>query len=167
MDFVEQMLKDFTDAHGTSGHEKSARSVMRNYLEGTAELSHDRLGSLIAEKKGRAEHPRVMIAAHLDEVGFMVSEIDKEGYVRFLPLGGWWGHVVLGQRLNIHTRRYRFTGEGAAGMAGIEEDWLADAELLRVERVDLGTMRKTLDIPDFVMKQPAEKGRVKDGPIRP
>ncbi len=105
MDFVEQMLKDFTDAHGTSGHEGSARSVMRTYLEHSADLSYDRLGSLIAEKKGRAERPRVMIAAHLDEVGFMVSEIDKNGYIRFLPLGGWWGHVVLGQRVNIHTRK--------------------------------------------------------------
>lgn len=105
MDFVEQMLRDFTDAHGTSGHEGSARSVMRRYFEGKAELSYDRLGSLIAEKRGRAERPRVMIAAHLDEVGFMVSEIDKNGFIRFLPLGGWWGHVVLGQRVKIHTKK--------------------------------------------------------------
>jgi endoglucanase len=105
VDFVEQMLKEMTDAHGTSGHEGSARSVMRRYLKNNARISYDRLGSLIAEKKGRAGGPRVMIAAHLDEVGFMVSEIDKNGYIRFLPLGGWWGHVVLGQRVKIHTAK--------------------------------------------------------------
>jgi len=105
VDYVEQMLQDMTDAHGTSGQEGSARSVMRKYLKNTATLSYDRLGSLIAEKKGGAATPRVMISAHLDEVGFMVSEIDKNGYIRFLPLGGWWSHVVLGQRLKIHTAK--------------------------------------------------------------
>jgi len=105
LDFTEQMLKDFTEAHGTSGHEGSARSVMKQYLENYAEISYDRLGSLIAEKRGRAESPRVMLAAHLDEVGFMVSNIDKQGFIQFLPLGGWWGHVILGQRVRIHTRK--------------------------------------------------------------
>jgi endoglucanase len=46
-----------------------------------------------------------MLAGHLDEVGFMVKSITKEGFVRFLPLGGWWGHVVLAQRLIIKTRK--------------------------------------------------------------
>jgi endoglucanase len=46
-----------------------------------------------------------MLAGHLDEVGFMVKSITKEGYIKFLPLGGWWGHVVLAQRLIIKTRK--------------------------------------------------------------
>jgi endoglucanase len=46
-----------------------------------------------------------MLAGHLDEVGFLVKSVTKEGYVRFLPLGGWWGHVVLAQRLLIKTRK--------------------------------------------------------------
>lgn len=110
MDFTEQMLKDFTDAHGTSGHEGSARSVMERYLRQYARLSYDRLGSLVAERKGRSDRPRVIVAAHLDEVGFMVSEIDKGGFIRFLPLGGWWGHVVLGQRVKIHARKASVLG---------------------------------------------------------
>jgi endoglucanase len=47
----------------------------------------------------------VLLGGHLDEVGFMVRSITKEGFIRFLPLGGWWGHVVLGQRLIIKTRK--------------------------------------------------------------
>jgi endoglucanase len=45
-----------------------------------------------------------MLAGHLDEVGFLVKSVTREGFVKFLPLGGWWGHVVLGQRLVIRTR---------------------------------------------------------------
>ncbi len=105
MDATEQLLKDLTDAHGTSGHEGSARSVMRRYLEDRAEISYDKLGSLIAERRGKTDGPRVMVASHLDEVGFMVSEVDKNGFIRFLPLGGWWGHVVLGQRVTIHSAK--------------------------------------------------------------
>ena len=46
-----------------------------------------------------------MLAGHLDEVGFIVKSVTKDGFVKFLPLGGWWGHVVLGQRLIIKTRK--------------------------------------------------------------
>src|SRR2546426_11826262 len=46
-----------------------------------------------------------MLAGHLDEVGFMVKSITKDGFVKFLPLGGWWGHVVLAQRMVIRTRK--------------------------------------------------------------
>ena len=46
-----------------------------------------------------------MLAAHMDEVGFIVKQITSEGYIRFLPVGGWWGHVVLGQRVIVKTRK--------------------------------------------------------------
>jgi phosphohistidine phosphatase SixA len=46
---------------------------------------------------------RVMVVGHMDEIGFMVKEITKDGYIKFLPLGGWWGHVALGQRMRIIT----------------------------------------------------------------
>jgi endoglucanase len=69
------------------------------------ELSRDRLGSFICTKPGDAKAPKVMLAGHLDEVGFLVKSVTKEGFVKFLPLGGWWGHVVLAQRLIIKTRK--------------------------------------------------------------
>lgn len=85
--------------------------VLERHLAGVGEFSRDRLGSFICEKRGARvsrggkEPPRVMLAGHLDEVGFMVKSVTKEGFVRFLPLGGWWGHVVLAQRLVIKTRK--------------------------------------------------------------
>lgn len=78
---------------------------MAKHLKGLGKISYDRLGSIIAEQKGAADSPKVLLAGHLDEIGFMVKEITPEGFIRFLPLGGWWTHVVLGQRLRIRTAK--------------------------------------------------------------
>ncbi len=105
MDRTLVFLKELVDAHGVPGFEDDVAKVMQKYLKGVGPFSKDRLGSFICEKVGEAKGPRVMLAGHLDEVGFMVRSITKEGFVRFLALGGWWGHVVLGQRLIIKTRQ--------------------------------------------------------------
>jgi len=108
MDQTLQFLKDLVDAHGTPGAESPVVRVLERHLKGVGTFSRDRLGSFICEKpgaKGVKDAPRVMLAGHLDEVGFMVKSVTKEGFVRFLPLGGWWGHVVLAQRLVIKTRK--------------------------------------------------------------
>jgi putative aminopeptidase FrvX len=105
MDRTQQFLRDLVEAHGAPGFESDVGEVMRRHLKGIGAFTRDRLGSFICEKKGSAESPRVMLAGHLDEVGFMVKSITKEGYIKFLPLGGWWGHVVLAQRLIIKTRK--------------------------------------------------------------
>ncbi len=80
------------------------RALVRNYLEGLGELSQDKIGSLICKKKGTSESPKVMIAGHMDEIGFMVKHITKDGFLKFLPLGGWFDQVLLGQRVLIKTR---------------------------------------------------------------
>ena len=105
MDRTLKFLKDLVEADGVPGFEGDVATVMQRHLKGVGTLSRDRLGSFVCEKKGSGDGPRVMLAGHLDEVGFMVKSITKEGFVRFLPLGGWWGHVVLAQRLVIKTRK--------------------------------------------------------------
>jgi endoglucanase len=105
MDRTLEFMKDLVEAHGTPGAEGDVAGVMQRYLKGVGRVSRDRLGSFICEKKGSADGPRIMMAGHLDEVGFMVKSVTKEGFVKFLPLGGWWGHVVLAQRLLIRTRK--------------------------------------------------------------
>jgi putative aminopeptidase FrvX len=105
MDRTQQFLKELVEAHGAPGYEENVATVMERYLKGIGSFSRDRLGSFICEKRGSAAGPKVMLAGHLDEVGFMVKSITKEGYIKFLPLGGWWGHVVLAQRLIIKTRK--------------------------------------------------------------
>lgn len=105
MDETLKMLKELTDAPGVPGYEREARLVVERYMEPLAELSRDRLGSVIGRKQGAADGPRVMLAGHLDEVGFMVSLITDEGYLRFQQLGGWWDQVLLSQRVVIKTHK--------------------------------------------------------------
>jgi endoglucanase len=105
MDRTQEFLKELVEADGAPGFESDVAAVMERHLKGVGKFSRDRLGSLICEKKGAAAGPRIMLAGHLDEVGFMVKSVSKDGFVKFLPLGGWWGHVVLGQRLRIKTRK--------------------------------------------------------------
>lgn len=104
MDNTELMFKELTEAHGVPGHEDAVADIMEKYLKDvTDEIKYDRLGSFIARKKGKSDSPKIMIAGHMDEVGFMVKEITEEGYIKFIPLGGWWGHVALAQRVIIKT----------------------------------------------------------------
>ncbi len=105
MSKYEKLLQELTDAHGVSGFEEEAAQVMKKHIVGADEITFDKLGSLIAKKAGTADRPRVMIAGHIDEIGFIVKEITSEGYIKFLPLGGWWGHVALAQRVIIKTMK--------------------------------------------------------------
>ncbi|MEQ6389916.1 M42 family metallopeptidase [Bacillaceae bacterium S4-13-58] len=105
------MLKDLTDAKAIPGDEKEARDVMKQYITPYAdEVYQDHLGSLIAKKVGEENGPKVMVAGHLDEVGFMVTRIDDKGFVYFQTVGGWWGQVMLAQRVTIQTKNGDVTG---------------------------------------------------------
>ncbi|MEP0828225.1 MAG: M42 family metallopeptidase [bacterium] len=110
MDQTELLLQEITDAHGVPGYEDGARAVMAKHLQKFSEVSYDKLGSVVGRKIGSAPSPRVLVGGHLDEVGFMVKEITKEGFLKFLPLGGWWGHVALGQRVLVNASKGHVLG---------------------------------------------------------
>ncbi|HLE52947.1 MAG TPA: M42 family metallopeptidase [Anaerolineales bacterium] len=97
------LLKELTEAHGVPGYEAPIRAVVRKYLESLGELSQDKIGSVICQVKGSIHTPRLMLAGHMDEIGFMVKHITKEGFIHFIPLGGWFDQVLLGQRVVIKT----------------------------------------------------------------
>lgn len=100
-----QMYKELTEAAGVSGYEDEVRQVMARYLEPLGTVSTDNLGSIIATKKGSAEEPRIMVAGHLDEIGFMVTLITEDGFLRFQTIGGWWEQVMLAQRVVVKTHK--------------------------------------------------------------
>lgn len=110
MDSTTQLLKELTEANGVSGYEAPVRAVLRKYLDPLGELSYDKIGSLICKQKGSSDSPRVMLAAHMDEIGFMVKHITDEGFLKFIPLGGWFSQVLLGQRVIIQTRSGEVVG---------------------------------------------------------
>ena len=111
LDETLSMLKDLTDAKGIPGNEREVREVMKKYITPLAdEVTTDGLGSLIAKKVGKEGGPKIMVAGHLDEVGFMITQIDDKGFLRFQPVGGWWGQVMLAQRVTIVTKKGDVTG---------------------------------------------------------
>lgn len=105
-----ELLRALSEADGIPGHEEEVRAILRERLDGTGQLGGDRLGSLVCERRGAAEGPRIMVDCHLDEVGFMVQAVNGRGFVKFLPVGGWWGHVLLAQRVRIRTPRGKVEG---------------------------------------------------------
>ncbi len=98
-----ELLRRLALAPGVPGAERAVRRIVRETVEEVGEISYDALGSLICEVGGKTKSPRVLVDAHMDEVGFMVQSITDEGRLRFVPLGGWWGHVLLAQRVQVLT----------------------------------------------------------------
>jgi endoglucanase len=101
-------LRRLLDAPGPSGYEQAPARVWRAEAETFAdEVTHDVVGNSYARvgpREGIAQAPRVLLAGHIDEIGFVITHIDKEGFLWFAPLGGWDEQVVVGQRLRILSR---------------------------------------------------------------
>ncbi len=104
MDDTLKMMQELTEAPGVPGYEEAVCRVMRRYLEPLGEIMTDNLGSIIARKVGKAGGPKIVLAGHMDEIGFMVTRITDEGFLKFQPLGGWWDQVMLAQRVEVYTR---------------------------------------------------------------
>ncbi|MEN6435068.1 MAG: M42 family metallopeptidase [Anaerolineaceae bacterium] len=143
MDKTASFLKEITEAHGVSGYENPVRKVVRKYMEPLGEVSQDKIGSVICKKAGSSENPRVMIAGHMDEIGFMVKQITDEGFLKFLPLGGWFDQVLLSQRVIVKTHK----GD-IVGVIGVKPPHLLSAEerakvIIRKEMyIDIGATSK-------------------------
>ncbi|MGM7720807.1 M42 family metallopeptidase [Metabacillus sp. Hm71] len=101
-----ELFKTLTELPGASGNEHQVRVFMKSQLElYSDELVQDKLGSIFGVRRGKAEDPTIMVAGHMDEVGFMVTAITDNGMLRFQPLGGWWSQVLLAQRVQIITEK--------------------------------------------------------------
>ncbi|MBQ3002010.1 MAG: M42 family metallopeptidase [Bacilli bacterium] len=98
-------LKEITEATGISGYEANVRKIMEREFEAIgAEISHDNIGSVIGTYVGNPDGPRILIAGHMDEIGFIVTEITEGGYLKFHTVGGWWSQVMLSQQYNVTTK---------------------------------------------------------------
>jgi endoglucanase len=98
---VKELLKKLSNAHGVSGSEGSVFSIVKKELKGYVDEMHeDAMGNLIAVKKGNRF--RVMLAAHMDEIGLIVKFIDDKGFIRFATLGGWYAPTLYNQRVILH-----------------------------------------------------------------
>jgi putative aminopeptidase FrvX len=105
MDTVKDVLRRLSEAVGLAGFEDEARSRVHETIEGLADkVWVDPLGNLLAVRTGKEERPRILLDAHLDEIGFLVQYVHDEGFLRVTPLGGWDPRILPGQRVVLMTR---------------------------------------------------------------
>lgn len=138
MDFFER-LKEYCDICAPSGLEKPMRKrILEDIKDCGAEITVDPNGNLIAFKKGKQRRDKkLVVAAHMDEVGFMVSYIDEDGYVRIEPIGGIDRRVVSG-------RRIRFCKNGLTGVVASKaihiqtKEEYGKCEPIQEMKVDIG-----------------------------
>lgn len=114
-----ETIKKLVEAYGPSGHEEQVRALILGLIGGLAdEISVDALGNVIAWRhSGKEGALKVMLSAHMDEIGLMVTHVDKNGFLRFTPIGGLFPNT-------LHGNRVRFA-DGTIGVIGVDSDVLA------------------------------------------
>lgn len=136
---MKNLLKQLTETFGPSGYEENVRKLVQAQVKPFAdEIKVDALGNLIVRKKptkASKGSKKIMIAAHMDEIGLMVSHVDENGFVRFTSLGGVFGKYV-------HGGRVRFLN-GAQGVIGYDRfEKVHEAPALDKIYIDVGATNK-------------------------
>lgn len=139
------MLKELTDLCGVSGNEDSVRKYIRQVVEPFCDsIKEDVLGNLIVHKKGKTER-KVMLCAHMDEVGLIVSSVSEDGYLKFKTVGGIDPRILPGKRVLVGENKL-------PGVIGIKAVHLTTAEErkktvpVRDMYIDIGAGRPMGDV---------------------
>src|SRR5262249_30833610 len=98
------LFRELTEAHGCPGQEDLVREIVKRELAPFCDLKTDFMGNLIA-KKGGSGGPKLMLAAHMDEIGFRVKHVSDKGFLRVAPVGGWDTRQMASQRVMVHTEK--------------------------------------------------------------
>jgi endoglucanase len=99
-------LEKLSNACGVTGREEEVRNLLIKLMKPHVdEIVVDKLENVIAIKKGKESKPKVMLAAHMDEVGLMVKTVTKEGFIQFAKMGGIDDRILLAQKVTVHTQK--------------------------------------------------------------
>jgi len=108
---MKSTLEKLSNASGVSGFEENIREIIKDELKDHIdEIETDNLGNIIAVKKGKENGKKLMLAAHMDEIGLMVKHIDKKGFIKFSKIGGISDQMLLNQEVYIHTDNGKVLG---------------------------------------------------------
>ena len=109
-----ELLKRLTEAHGVPGQEAAIRNIVKQELGKICDITVDTMGNMHcvkrATKKGKGAPKKLMLAAHMDEIGFVVRYIDSKGFLRVQPLGGWDPRMMAAQRVFVHAKGGELNG---------------------------------------------------------
>lgn len=134
------MLKELCLLNGTSGDEKSVRDFIINEIKPYCEYSVDSLGSIIAFKKGSfVPDNKIMLCAHMDEVGFVIKDIDESGYLSFDAVGGIDAKVIAGRNITVNDIN------GVIGLKPVHlltEDEKGASPAIKSMRIDIGAKNR-------------------------
>ena len=99
---MDELIKTLVESYGPSGFEGEIRSLIHEEINHLAdEIKIDSMGNLIVHKQGDGSGLKVMIAAHMDEIGLMVSHVTEKGFLRFTNIGGLYPHTLMGARVQF------------------------------------------------------------------
>ncbi len=152
-----KLLSRICEAPGAPGSEKSIRDLVVAELKGLADkVEIDNMGNVIALKKGRSSAKKTMAAAHMDEIGFIVTHITDEGFVRFNPVGGFDPKTLTSQRVIIHGRKDVPGVMGSKPIHIMQPDERNKAMKLTDYFIDTGmsgdSLRKLVKVGDFITR---------------
>jgi len=100
------LLKRLCEADGVSGREDGIVAILEEELTPVSdEVKVDAMKNITAIRRGSPGARRVMLAGHIDEIGFLVFNMDDDGYLSLAPIGGWAAENMIGHRVRIHTRK--------------------------------------------------------------
>lgn len=108
---VESNLERLSNTNGVTGREEAARELIIKLIKPYVDENYeDNLGNVIAIRKGNKSKPKIMLAAHMDEIGLMVKNISKEGFLQFAKMGGIDDRILLAQKVLVHTSKGDLVG---------------------------------------------------------
>jgi endoglucanase len=111
MSDIYKMVKKLSDAYGVSGNEHRIRNIIQNSIKSHVnKIESDKMGNLICKKNGRERDSALIVAAHMDEIGLMIREIDKYGFISFSKVGVLSKQVLLGQKVHIQGKKKEIQG---------------------------------------------------------
>ena len=140
-----KLLQEICEAAGAPGHEQRIREiVLREVTSLVDDVRIDNMGNLIALKKGK-EDKKVMIAAHMDEIGFIVTHIDDNGFVYFHPLGGFDPKTLTAQRVVIHGKKDVLGVMGSKPIHLMNAEDRAKVPTIKDYFIDTGRPKKDLE----------------------
>lgn len=155
-----KLLKKLSEACGIPGHEDEIREIVKSELKNVAdEIKTDVMGNVIAFKKGSGKKPlKVMLSAHMDEIGFIVKHINDKGFINLEPYGGLNPQTLMAQRVTIHGRKKKFKGViGVKSFHTMSAEEKKKTPELKDLFVDVGYTKKELkndiEIGDMVTLQ--------------